>query len=257
MVRFQGSTSFLGRAPATTSDGSRYVTDDDGRSILFYNTNNNRLSTALTREELAKYLKLSEVDPKSRNFLSQSFEINSHVDEAQVAAMAMEVANDRLVIESLKALPEIFLAKTEPSFSDYRTRCVIQGDGETVNAAEFDFIGTNGMGPCVAVIIFQGPKCFVAHIDSFKQPGLGGKSGKEILDRNIQNFDLKAPLKIALLGANDGGRETVLHIAKYFQELQLFDHIEGANVLGKGNSSSVVVSVKDHSVFPGRKIPGF
>jgi len=46
-------------------------------------------------------------------------------------------------------------------------------------------------------------------------------------------------------------------LPKYFQELQLFDQIEGANVLGKGSSSSVVVSVKDQAIFVGTRIPGF
>ena len=255
----QKLSEVLERSFSNTNNGSFYVTDDNGMSIVFIDSKDNKVSTAFTRQELIRIL-LSAGDMDLYHFFSDLMKLpKATTEDFKEAKKVKEIREkDRQIVEDLAKIP-VLTSKNTPNISGKKTTEVIQGagSGQFVTNQEADFIGTNGMGPCVALLICQDfgdkQKAVCIHVDSFSgKASLGVQGSAPLLDRYIGSEFIKNPsLQIHLIGANQGGRENVLEIYKYLEQKSLTENIVSANVLGKGQSGNVVLDVKTGQVYTG------
>jgi hypothetical protein len=248
----------MGKSIYETADGGFYLTNDNGASILFFDFDNKIISTALTRQELIRTILISG-DLDLFNFFKDLMNLpNATTEDFQESKKLKDkIDSDNSTISKLLNLPTLVMTE-QPDLKGKKTVEVPQGAGlgSFVTSDDAEFIGTNGMAPCVALVVHQDKKAIVIHVDSFSgAASLGGQGAAPFLDRYIgSEFIQNDNLKIYLIGANQGGRQNVLDIYEYLEENNLEENIVAANVLGKGESGSVVVDVNTGEVYPGAKI---
>ncbi len=240
------------------ADGSTFVTSDNGASIIFFDIQDKKISAAFTQQELTRIL-LSTESTDIYNFFSKLLNLLPATSEDNKAAhqVKQEREGDRQIIQELTHLPtginnQLIKIEDSAKFEE-----VIQGggNGKFVTGLDTDFIGTFGMGPCVALIVWQDfgdtQKAIVIHIDSFSGKGSVGLGTAPFLDKYLSTEFINDPsLEISLIGANEGGRQNVLEIYKYLKSKNL--SIKSANVLSDpAYSRNIILDVKNGTIYPG------
>ena len=234
-----------------------WLTDDNRKSVIYADFKKDNIGTAFNRQELTRIL-LSGEDQGLYKYFSDLLKLPpatpEDVKEAKIVRQQKD--KDRQIFQELSQLPGSN-PKSEPHLNNKRCTEVIQGagNGQFVTSQNTDFIGTNGMGPCVALLVWQDfgdtQKAIVIHVDSFSGRGSLDRQGSaQFLDRYIGTQFIKNPnLKIHLVGATQGGRENLLEIYKYLESKDLIK-----NIISVDRSVSVVMDVKNGQVYPGRRI---
>lgn len=231
----------IGRNPSKGLN-SLYTIQDDGRSILFLNKEANIVSTALTVREL-KGVIASARDKATRDYFINLLNLPplDENDSAKAEAINSQRKREVEIIDFFKAKPKPKPQRPlDPSRRNYE---VNQGNGFGVvkSLDTTDSLSTFGLGPCVCLMIHEGNKGLMIHIDDYSgNASLTQTSAEDFLNKYIDEFGPEA--KIHIQGANeDSGRKTVIEIYQYLKRQGLLSQVATANVLNRHEGHSEVV----------------
>jgi len=239
-------------------EGAFYVLNDEGRSIIFLDEKINQVSSAHSKQELVQIL-LAASDSNLISYFSRLFDLPKATvnDIEEVKVLKTKIQRERAIIQYLKSLP-FSPELPQPNLTGKKVKGVMQGNanGRFVTAENVDFIGTEGMGPCVALVIYQAGKALIMHIDNFSgEASLGGRGAARELNLHMWKFEKNESLQVHIIGNSDGsGRQNLLDIFTWLEHEGIKSSIRTVNFSNHGRADSVLLDIKNGAVYPGARL---
>lgn len=232
-----------------TSDGkNEYILDENGRTILLFEGQAqggfSSVYSPLSKEQLTRELLAlpQEQHEELRSRLGLPEPTQRDMDEFQ--EIQKRRAKETELLEAALELPTRTVPSRERQEVDQQlVRGVIQKEYAITNAKSNEpIIGTFGLGPCIAVTVYDAETqtAAVAHVD--------GTTRVDSLARIIDEFEDRSRIRVGLIGGDGSSRKQAIQMIQFFQNMGI--NLDHADILSKSHPTAFVIDSRTGDITP-------
>lgn len=235
------------------ASGNEYILDENGRTIILCkvgeaNKGFSSLYSPLTPKELRRALLALPEDQQDKLATLLRLPEPGQEDIQEFERTKKERERKQKLVKEALELPSAFRDSEELVEVDQGyVRGIIQKEyAITDSGSEKPIIGTSGLGPCIALTIYDRTNqvAGIAHID--------GSTSIDSLDRMFYEFhqedDSVSPLELRLIGGDGSSRETAINILEYLKNKGY--KLASTDILGKKHPSAFVIDARSGAIIP-------
>jgi len=236
-----------------TADGkSEYILDENGRTILLFEGDRQHtfrsIYSPLTKEQLRReMLVLPEEQQEALSKMLVLPEL-TRADIEEFKRIQTSREEDKKILSAALDLPSMIHTREQRKVPDQeQIRGILQKEyGITSSVSNVPMLGTFGLGPCIALTVYDPEAQMVAlgHVDA--------TTDVNSLDRIIGEFGLSKQdlhrLQIGLIGGDDSSRKQAIQLIRFLKDRGL--DLSFAEILDKSHPSAFVIDARDGQITP-------
>lgn len=252
-IEAMAQTNFSHGKFLRVANGNEYILDENGRTIILGKVGESQkgfssLYSPLTPKELRRALLALPENQQDKLVKLLGLPEPDQDDIEGFERIKKERERNQKLLDEALELPSAFRDIEELVEVDQKiVRGIIQKEyAITDSGSEKPIIGTFGLGPCIALTIYDvtNQVAGIAHID--------GTTHIDSLDGVFyefnQNDDSIPQLELRLIGGDGSSRETAIKILKYFKNRGY--KLDSTDILSRKHPSAFVIDARNGVIIP-------